>query len=474
MGNKGKIQIHFLGENSYSVTGSLIWVKTPSVEFLIECGLYQSSGSTLSEYKINNAPFKFKPKNISYVFACHLHGDHVLRVPLLFKRGADASVIMPKGSTPIAKIMMEDSARIMFRDAEELSQQFSRDYTPIYEQEHVDMCLSHIKEYPMGEIIQLSDNLKFKFTPSGHILNSAQVEIYITEGNITKTIAYTSDLGNVHIHKEYAGKFEPIQKANVFIGETTYGGENRIATKKSRSKDLEKLKSSIIEACVENKRRVLLPSFSNSRSQELLTCLYDLFGKDPNFKIPVLLDTPMGVRICEAYSNILTGKDAEKWNEVVQWKNINFIVDAQESKAWQNSDVPAVIVSSSGMMTHGRSRAYAKNMLGDSKNIIAFCGFSVENSLAAIIKEGKQKTIKIGGKRVANRCKIVDLRSFSSHMQKDSLLKYYGGVECEKVLLVHGEMSGKLSFAKELEKEISKNNKTSRVVCVNKGYSLTI
>lgn len=470
--SKDKIQIQFVGEAASEVTGSCIWVKTPHIEFLIECGLYQSSGNILDEYRINNAAFKFKPKDISYVFGCHCHGDHILRMPLLFKRGMRSPVIMPEGSAPIARILMEDSARIMECDAADLSNQYGREYQPIYLQEHVDMCMAHLREYPMGEIIQLDEYVKFRFIPSGHIMNAAQIEIFVTEGNITKTIAYTSDLGNTHIAQYYANQFEPIRKANVFIGETTYGGETRIATQRIRNKDLEKLKCVIENTCQNDKGRVLIPCFANSRSQVMLTHLYDMFGDDPSFKIPILFDTPMGVRVCEAYRCLLTGEAAEKWEKVLKWGNIKFITDPLDSKAWQNDDCPAVIISSSGMLTHGRSRAYAKSLLGDDRNVIAFCGFSVDNSLASIIKEGKVKTIKLGGRRVANRCRVVDLHSFTSHAQRDELLNYYSSVDCEKVLLVHGDMEGKLGFAADLEEEISKKDKTSKVVCVNKGYTL--
>lgn len=470
---KNKIQIHFVGESANGVTGSCIWVKTPHVEFLIECGLYQSSGNTLEEYHVNNAAFKFKPKNISYVFGAHCHGDHILRMPLLFKRGMTAPVIMPTGSTPIARILMEDSARIMACDAEDLSKQYGKDYAPIYTQEHVNMCIAHIKEYPMGEIIQLDEYVKFRFTPSGHIMNAAQIEIFVTEGNITKTIAYTSDLGNVHIDQYYTNQFEPIRRANVFIGETTYGGETRIATQKTRDKDLYKLWNVIQDTCAKG-GRVLIPCFANSRSQSMLTYLYDMFGEDASFNVPVLFDTPMGIRVCEAYRHLLEDAEADKWDEVLRWPNVKFISDAAESKAWQNSEAPAVIISSSGMLTHGRSRAYTKALLGDPRNTIIFCGFSVDNSLASIIKQGTAKTIKLGGKRIPNMCNVVDLHSFTSHAQRDSLLQYYSNVDCEKVLLVHGDMAGKVSFAADLEEAISKNNKTSKVICVNKGYSLSI
>ena len=472
--SKDNIKISFVGESANGVTGSCVWVKTPHVEFLIECGLYQGSGNTLEEYKINNAPFGFKPQNISYVFAAHNHGDHILRIPLLYKRGTRAKTLMPEGSTPVARILMEDSAKIMAYDAETLSRQYKRDYEPIYSQDDVERCIGSIQEYPMEQYVQLDEYVKFRFIPSGHILNAAQIEISVTEGNITKTIGYTSDLGNVHIKRMYANEFKPIQKVNVFIGETTYGGEDRVATQKVRHKDLQKLKTVVENTCKNDRGRVLIPCFANSRSQEMLTHLYDLFGNDKSFNIPILFDTPMGIRVCDAYKHLLDGEEAKRWERVLQWKNIKFITDPDESRAWQSDDSPAVIISSSGMMTHGRSRAYAKAMLGDSRNMIVFCGFSVDNSLATIIKEGKAKTIKLGGKRISNRCRVIDLHSFSSHMQKDSLLNYYSDVDCEKVLLVHGDMKGKVEFASELETAISKKNNTSKVVCVNKGYVLTI
>ena len=469
---KDKIQVHFVGEAASGVTGSCIWVKTPHVEFLIECGLYQGSGNTLDEYKINNAPFDFKAKNISYVFGCHCHGDHILRIPLLFKRGMRAPVIMPEGSYQIASILMEDSAKIMEHDAHDLSKQYGRSYDPIYTLEHVDLCTRNIREFPMGEYITLDDYVKFRFVPSGHILNAAQIEVIVREGNVTKTIAYTSDLGNTHIDSRYTSEFEAIQRANVFIGETTYGGEHRIATRRVREKDLDKLRSVIIDTCITKKGKVLIPCFANARSQVMLTHLYDLFAHDPSFDVPIIFDTPMGVRICEAYKSILDADDAQKWNDVLQWNNVSFIVDSDDSKAWQRNEAPAVIISSSGMLTHGRSRAYAKEMLPNPDNVIVFCGFSVDDSLASIIKTGQSKTIKLGGKRVANRCRVVDLHSFTSHAQRDELLNYYSSVDCEKVLLVHGEMDGKLKFAADLEQEIFKKAKASKVVCVGKGYTL--
>ena len=299
--NKDKIKISFVGPAADDVTGSCIWIKTPDRQILLECGLHQSCRSTLENYKINNTHFEFKPKEIDYLFVMHNHADHLCLAPRLYAKGCKAQMVMPKGSQRIAEILLKDSANIMRSDADELSNKFKRNYFPIYTEEDVDVCLKHYTEYPIGEIVALDKFVKFRFIPSGHILNSAQIEIWITCGNLTKKIVYTSDLGNVHIKKYYTTTFEPISKCDVVIGETTYAREPKVANMKTRLKDLEKLESAIRQTCVEDKARVLLPVFANDRCQNMLTYLYDIFGQDDAFDIPILIDSPMAKKCCEAY-----------------------------------------------------------------------------------------------------------------------------------------------------------------------------
>lgn len=471
---KNKIQINFVGEAANDVTGSCIHIATPNRQILLECGLFQSCGSTLEDYKANNKHFEFKPKEIDYVFAAHNHADHICLIPRLYKQGCCAQIIAPSSTKQIAEILLRDSAHIMDSDAIELTGQFKRDYSPIYTDDDVSKCLNYYTEYPIGETIQLDEYIKFRFVPSGHILNSAQLELWITEGNITKKIGYTSDLGNIHINKYYTNKFEPIKKCDVLIGETTYAREERIANQKMRNKDLEKLETVIRQTCIDNDARLLIPVFSNDRCQNMLTYIFDLFGNDEGFEVPVLIDSPMATRVCKAYSELLDGEDADKWKRVLSWKNVHFVEDSIESREWRDSKRPVVVLASSGMMVRGRSTGWAHDMLPMENDRIVFCGFAAENSLASIIKQGTQKTITISGHRVKNKCQVTDLHSFSSHMQRDSLLQVYGATECEKIVLVHGEMNGKIEFAKELQEVISRNNNTSKVIIANKGYKLSL
>lgn len=476
MAKKKKIEITFCGNNAQDVTGSMIHIKTPDREILLECGLVQSAKtSTLELYKINSSHFSFSPKNIDYIFVMHNHADHLSCVPRLYQKGCNAPLIMPEGTYDIAEILLRDSVNIMRCDAMEISAKFNRDYQPIYTDADVDNCLNHQKEHPIGEIITLDEFVKFRFIPSGHILNSCQLELWITCGNITKKIAYTSDLGNVHIQKYYTNKFEAIEKADILIGETTYARESKIANEKMRSKDVEKLAAAILQTCVDQKGRVMIPVFANDRGQNMLTVLYDIFGHDPDFTIPIICDSPMFKKCCEAYSKNLKDEELEKWQEVLKWGNIKFTEDYIESRNLRESMQPMVVLASSGMIIgRGRSVGWACSMVPRREDRIMFCGYSAEGSIGWILKEGKQKTITISGKRCPNRCQVTNLLSWSSHMQRDSLLEYYGSVKCEKVILVHGEMEGKIKFSKDLQEEISKHDNTSKVIVANKGYKLTL
>ena len=474
--SKNKVELKLVGKSSEDVTGSCLWIKTPDRQILVECGLYQTCGkdSILKQYKINSEHFEFNPKHIDYVFVCHTHQDHLGNVPRLYKYGASCPLIMPEGSRSIAKILLDDSAKIMASDARYLSKRFQRDYTPIYEEPDIDATLNALVEYPIGEFITLDEFVKFRFIPSGHILNSAQLELHITCGNLVKKILYTSDLGNIKVTRRYVNKFEKSGRVNVVVGESTYGKELRESDDTTREKDLERLRGVVDKVIETSNGRILIPVFANSRCQEILSCLYDLFHDDITFRLPILVDSPMAINICEAYEELLSGEEKEFWDKVRNWRKIIWIRDADESLSWRKDTRPAIIVCSSGMITQGRSVLWAQELVPNPNNIIVLCGFSAKGSVGATLKEGKKKSVYISGKLVRNKCQTVNLTSFTSHMQRGSLIDYYGDIDCERVILVHGDSESKLSLAEAVQNRMMENNKTSRVVISNMGYSIKI
>ena len=240
-----------------------------------------------------------------------------------------------------------------------------------------------------------------------------------------------------------------------------------------RKKDLEKLRMVVEQTCVEQQRRILIPSFALARTQEILTVLYDLFAKE-DFDIPVYVDSPMAQNISRAYCDVLEDEAAEKWREVLAWENIHFVGDYIESRELRDSGKPCIVIASSGFMVAGRSVAWCASLLPNTDDRIVTVGYAPPGSMAYTIKQGEQKTISISGKRYANRCQITNLGSFSSHIQRDSIVKEYGRVNAEKLFLVHGNMDGRISVKPEIEAELSKNNLATKVVIVQKNTTINI
>lgn len=472
---QNQVKVTFCGMNSENVTGSMILIESNNKKILLECGLFQSN-NVKKDYENNMRKLDFKPKDIDYIFWGHSHIDHIGLTPRLYGEGCEAKIIAVKNTYDITRALLKDSAFIMSRDIQALGRRYKKSYAPIYDNDDVTKCLDSIVQYDYDEIHELDDEISFQFVSSGHIIQSAQIVLWIKQGNNTRKILYTSDLGNISVDKHYIRKFEAITNANLVIAESTYSRNDRSITQKDKLKDLEKIKTVVNQYCIERHGRVLIPIFSLDRTQNVLTLLYEIFGKDKNFQIPVILDSPLSCKMTEIYGRILEDEyEQQLFGRVMAWENLKLVKESDESKLIVEDKSPKIVLSASGMMTAGRSRHYTKSILPDLNSAILFVGFATEGSLAGKIKNSnKQKTICIDSKDYKNRCGIVDLKSFTSHMQYDDMLEYYSNINCEKIALVHGEFSDKCNFAKKLQEVISDKNKTSKVIAVNRSTTIIL
>jgi metallo-beta-lactamase family protein len=467
---KTKIKISFIGNNSCDVTGSMILIETEYKNILLECGMIQGFNSIV-DYKENAKSFPFKPQNIDYVFLGHVHIDHIGRLPKLVRDGFNGKIITTEISAKLLKPMLIDSSNIIRKDAEYISRKRDTIFEPFYNEEDVQDTLNLTCTYDYGIIYELDENISFRFLHNSHLIGACQIELFIktSTGHIEK-ILYTSDLKGLQNKNHFVEDTEFCTKANIVISECTYGaiGKNY---KENRIKDLEKIKTVVNQVCFMDKGKILIPVFSLSRAQEILTNLYELFGEDKNFKTPIILDSPLIWEITKVYKDVLTGEYKELFDKVCSWENVRFIKDYNESKISMRDNSPKIVLSSSGFLHKGRSIQYLKEYISDSKNHVLFVGYSPPNSIASKIKLG-QKNITIEGESYKNRCSITILNSFSSHIQRDELLNYLKNITTDKICLVHGSMDGKLEFKESLEAELLKLNKTTRVIAVNKGTAI--
>lgn len=467
--------ISFIDEPaSEQVTGSMIYIKTGTHNILVEAGLSQTN-ILKNDFLTNNRKFReFKPKEIDLVFINHTHSDHFLLIPRLFRDGFNGAVVSPSGTKEIQRIMYEDCVKINERDVELLNSQNGTKYKPLYTMDDVEDTLDCTIEKPINEKIYVDETLSFRYVPSGHLLNGCQLLLYITENNIKKTILITSDIGNDKVDNRYVGSLEYVEAADIVIGESTYGNRPELKIRnKERKNDYDKLQSIIDTQVHDLKGKVVIPVFAQSRAQVIATMIYELY-KDKEWQPKVYIDSPLSIKIFKAYSDLLDGEDKEIFDQLMNWENLIFVKDAEDSKALVESNEPCVICSTNGFCTCGRIRHHLKKAIPDPNSTILFCGYASPDSLGGVLRDPKRKSITIDQKEYPCRCSVYNLKSLSGHAMFETLLSYYSSIECQKIILHHGDKEQKEMLATTLKKELEKECKSTRVVISNSSLKFNL
>lgn len=471
-----KISVSFVDEPAAEdVTGSGVYIETPNYKILLDCGLSQSNDRYLDFLVNNRKPKTYKAKDIDFVFISHAHADHMLMCPKLYKDGFRGNIFVSTGSAGVFQTMAIDSAKISERDVLVFNNQHNKNYVPLYTEDDVFGMMKHVQEIPVNEKIYINEEISFQFVPSGHLLGGVQIILYVTVDGHTKTIGYTGDIGNREINNHFVGKFEPItQYCDVLIGESTYGDRPDLKTgKKERKNDLDKLKSIINTQIKEMKGRVLIPSFAQSRVQQLALMIYQLY-KDEEWQPKVYIDSPLSISIFKEYSEILDGEDKKLFDELLQWNSLIFVKESEDSKYLVASEEPCLVISTAGMCQVGRVRHHLKKLIPNSNATVLFVGFSSEGSLASLLKDIRTKSVYIDQKEYKCRCASYSLKSMSGHAPFKQLLDYYSSIPCSKIILHHGNSAAKETLAKELKKKLEKQCKTTRVVIANSSLKFGI
>lgn len=466
----------FCGKNSEDVTGSMILIRFADKQILLEAGLYQDN-SYLEAYKVNSEKFKFKPEEIDYIFINHVHIDHIGLLPRIVKEGFSGKIIMTNATSIISKHLLMNCSFILSDEARVLSKRYNREYLPIYNDDDVKNTYEYYSVYDEYDtIFKLDDIVSFQWMKNSHCVGAAQLQLIFNDGMKRKKIFYTSDIGALKTKNHYVENTEiPTYFNDVIIMESTYGLNTR-TSKKSREFDIEHLRVAI-NTVLERQGTLVLPAFSFSRSQELLTVLYNLFGSDENFTTPVILDSMLTCDICDSYDEILREKHLEKWELVRNWHNVKYIIDKLDSQSCVMDATPKICISSSGFCTNGRILTYLNRYLRDEKSMIVFSGYvgSDESYLSYRIKNGKaHKTITINKKPIPNRADCITMSTFSSHANYYDLIKYGSNLRTNQLILVHGSEEAKNCLKDCLKKEISKNDNTYKVTCSKKDMIIPL
>ncbi len=436
-----------------AVTGSCHCVECCGRKILVDCGLQQGRDEQ------DNAELDFAAGYIDDVVVTHAHIDHSGRLPLLVKQGFGGNIYCTRLTGQLLSIMLRDSAHIQESDANWENQKGQRagrpPVEPLYTLADVEKTLRHVVTMEYGQKFQVTDGIECRFVDAGHLLGSASAELWLTEAGQTKKIVFSGDIGNKDQPVIRSPQY--IHEADYVVTESTYGNRlHPVDEDPDYTADLARL----IDDTIFKGGNVIIPAFAVGRTQELLYYIREikdrgLVRSDPNFRVYV--DSPLAAEATHIFSGDLRGYLDE--NELIalrggamfQFPGLDITESVTDSKNLNLDPTPKVIISASGMCDAGRIRHHLKHNLWRPECAVAFVGYQAEGTPGRRIVDGAE-SIKLFGEEIAVRAKIVRFHGFSSHADRDGLLRWIDAYTPRPthVFVVHGEASVTESYAQTL------------------------
>jgi len=424
------------------VTGSTHLLSIGGRRVLLDCGLFQGKRDIAAE---KNRRFPFDPASVDALVLSHAHIDHSGNIPQLVRQGFRGSIHCTQATLDLCSIMLRDSAHIQQKDAEFWNKHARRNgrlpISPLYTMEDAEKALRLFVGVGYGRPFDVTPDMKVTFFDAGHILGSALVQIDVRENGRSGRILFTGDLGR----KGLPVIKDPVQlaAADVYITESTYGNRKHDAITDMKAKLAE-----VVNVTVKRGGKIIIPSFSVGRTQELVYFLHLLFGEKAVPEIPIFVDSPLSVNATEVFrmhAELFDGETKAMFldnrEDPFGFSLLQYIRTADESKGLNNINGSCVIISASGMCESGRILHHLANSVEDPKNTVLIVSFMAANTLGRRIVE-KQPVIKIFGEEHPLNAQVAILNGFSAHADRDELLRYFEGLDRDRlrqVFVIHGE-----------------------------------
>ena len=448
--------IQFLGA-AEEVTGSKHLITTDfGKKILLDCGMYQGKGM---ETDADNRNLGFEPKDIDFILLSHAHIDHSGLIPYVYKLGFRGEVVCTPATRDLCAIMLQDTAFIQAQDVKWYNKKMDRKHLPkvqpLYDITDAERCMNRFVTVGYDHRFRLTDDVFVTFTNSGHMLGSAVVSIELRKKDDSWVkVAYTGDIGRSQSHILCAP--QPFPQCDYLICESTYG--NRLHEDKMASE--EQLLGVVEDTCVYKKGKLLIPSFSVGRTQEIVYVLNRLYHEERLPNIKCFVDSPLAVNathIFRMYADELNQdvRDTLRFDtDPFGFNTLKYITDVNQSKALNDLDEPCIIISASGMLEAGRIKHHVANHISEESTTILIVGYCTPTSLGARIQEPGLKWISIFGYDRRIKAQITKIEGFSGHGDYKEMLDYLTtSLKCNQVrrtFIVHGEPEAQAEYKNHL------------------------
>ena len=420
------MKIHFLGAAG-TVTGSKYLIETLDKNILVDCGLFQG----LKELRLLNwESIPFNVAKIDMVLLTHGHLDHVGYLPRLVSGEFSGEIWGTEPTLEIAKVILEDSARIQEEDADRANAEgFSKHKPaePLYDTKDVKKTLPLFRPQDLDKWIEIDNEIFCRFKYNSHIIGATFIELKIQN----KIIVFSGDIG-----RSNDLLMHPPQKpeaADMLLIESTYG--DRLHPEHSEENLIE-----IINTATQKNGTIIIPGFAVERIQMLMYLLWKLRKKGAIPNLPIYMDSPMGTSVLDVFKRHPSWHKLPMDDCMEMLKDIIQIRTIQETYILSASKIPKIIIAASGMASGGRVLTYFAQHIGQPSTTVLLVGYQAEGTRGRALLEGA-KEVKLYGKYFPVKAEIKNVEGLSAHTDRNGLIEWMSGLKAkpEHIFIVHGE-----------------------------------
>lgn len=452
-----KISFHGAAQ---TVTGSQHLIEVNGKRIMLDCGLFQ--GKRKESFERNRTEV-WQNKDIDCLILSHAHIDHSGRIPCLVKNGFSGDIFSTSATRDLCAVMLMDSAFIQEKDVEFVNKRRKkkgqRAFEPLYTKADVAKAMEQFVGLSYNRRRQLFPGIQLTLVDAGHMLGSAHVILEIDDQDTgqSRRLVFSGDIGrsDIPIIRDPV----PINAgADILIMESTYGNRQHPAYQESE-KELER----IVNETVGRGGSLLIPAFAVGRTQQLVYALHKLHSDQAIPDLPVFVDSPLATRTTEIFRLHPEVYDAEireflltdDDNNPFGFGRLQYTQSVEQSKSLNSLKVPAIIISSSGMLEGGRILHHLRNRISDPRNTILMTSWQAPNTLGRKLVENERE-VRIYGEDYQVRAKVETLPGFSGHADREGLLNFVRVMQQkpQHSFIVHGEDESSAALADGLRNEL--------------------
>lgn len=452
------MKLHFVGA-AQEVTGSCYFVETEELRFLVDCGMHQ--GGREAQVR-NRTPWPVDPRTLDFVLVTHAHIDHSGLLPRLCAHGFKGPIYATSATADLLSVMLLDSAFIQENDWARNQRRRGHgrgvpraDAELLYTVAQAQACLAQVQSVAYDEELQPHEDVRVRFRDAGHILGSAILELWLSEGGRTRKIVFSGDLGQPG--RPVVRNPTSIEQADVLLVESTYG--NRLH--RPLQETVDELCAVIDETLSRRQGNVIVPAFALGRTQELLVLLAQLRQSGRLPPMQVFVDSPMADKVTAITARHRDELDADGqalWGagrHLPHGLQIRFTQSVEESMALNRIKAGAIVIAASGMCDAGRIRHHLRHNLGRPECAIVIVGFQAEGTLGRRLVDGERR-VRLLGEDHRVRASVHTIGGLSAHADRDALLGWLRGFKAppSQTYVVHGEAATALGFAELVKAEM--------------------